>query len=779
MVWDLSPEWQSREARRDNSQSCLRHFSECLDALRMHLAVSSTEENSIQSGYTHLDSTTTALCVIVSRIASQNPEHFVPRVLEFSGPKEVILEVVINILEQLPTHTFVQKSAIQVLLESVDTLPYSTAKIQASHACFCKIPCNLVVPPILDFLAKKYSGKSFTSGVVTISMLLRNVMIAKANEDQSIEFVQCVLGFYQSVDAPPAASSKDKTGLFSTFIEKNVSLWISALLDTTLSSDSAYSNMILAASRAIIDSPSSSTPLSLVSGLVRIEEDSPQTPDSRKRIYIATSRVLVFVVSESRNENPTSHTSIFAEIAPLLILRCIPRSFYRGVHEVLHVEANMKTIMVKLSRLLVEFLRVQALKNDKSDLAREERRLVAEVAGHCLPLSKRSVKDLLVDGEESFSLYDIICKDAFSAVVQILRKKSQLSHENMICRVVESKSALYAVCHYLPFADDNEEGTGLLDVACFAMEVLHHNRVTDTNGEDKSEELLAEEVGMLQSGCMNFLAVVFDSLSLRKTKNPVSYCQNTMVEEVDTSVRWNESENQRGCSILDALSRIFFHVKTIIVSGEIDRCCFFSTTEECREQEILTKNQRFSPSSRTAMLNSLVMLSRTSLGQDGSLEWMARNVLPLLVKWAHAGPADDSIHHPLCIAAGLQVVYTLLARVGSFDWIHSPGSTARAKGCAESDFARLTLKCALSSFETVEQNSSTILSTLRLAAFKLMLTVIAIDKTSDSKLDYYLKPLEMQKAIKAVTFAANFDKHPDVRRMASDIVPRLVCFTTT
>jgi hypothetical protein len=350
--------------------------------------------------------------------------------------------------------------------------------------------------------------------------------------------------------------------------------------------------------------------------------------------------------------------------------------------------------------------------------------------------------------------------------MQILRKKSKLSKENMICRVVESKSALYAVCHYLPFADDKEEGTGLLDVACFAMEVLNYNRVTADNGEDKCEELLLEEIAMLQSGCMNFLAVVFDSLSLRKTKNPVSYCQITMVEEVDL-------EDQCCCSILDALSRIFLHVKTIIVSGETGRYCFRSTVEECREQEILTKNQQFSPSSRTAMLNSLVMLSRTSLGQDGRLEWIARNLLPSLVKWAHSGPTDDSIHHPLCIAAGLQVVYTLLARVGSFDWIHSPGSTARAKDCAESEFACSTLKCALNSFETVEQNNSTILSTLRLAALKLLLTVMAIDKTSDSEISYYLKPLEMQKAIKAVTFAANFDKHPDVRRLASDIVPRL------
>jgi len=303
------------------------------------------------------------------------------------------------------------------------------------------------------------------------------------------------------------------------------------------------------------------------------------------------------------------------------------------------------------------------------------------------------------------------------------------------------------------------------------MEVLRYDRVTANNGEDKGEELLLEEIAMLQSGCIHFLAVVFDSLSLRKTKNPISYCQSTMVEEVDISVRCKEY--QRGCSILDALSRIFLHVKTIIVSGETGRYCFRSTAEDCREREILTKNQQFSPSSRTAMLNSLVMLSRTSLGQDGRLEWIARNFLPSLVKWAHSGPTDDSIHHPLCIAAGLQVVYTLLARVGSFDWIHSPGSTARAKDCAESEFACLTMKCALNSFETVEQNNSTILSTLRLAALKLLLTVMAIDKTSDSEISYYLKPLEMQKAIKAVTFAANFDKHPDVRRLASDIVPRL------
>eukprot|EP00804_Cyclotella_cryptica_P029372 CCRYP_013314-RA/>CCRYP_013314-RA protein AED:0.08 eAED:0.08 QI:95/1/1/1/0.33/0.25/4/3020/1551 len=776
MVWNLSPIWQPRETKDDDSQSCLRYFLELLDALRVHSAESATEEKSDQNIKAQLDSTTAGLCVIISKVASRNPEHLLPRVLEFSGPKEAMLEVVINMLEQLPTNTFVQKSAIQVFLGSVDDMPYSRVKIQLSQACFYQIPCNLIVPAILDYLTKKYSEKSSSSGVATVSILLRNVMISKANEDQSNEFVKCALGFFGRDDTPGATTRQTKTGVVTTFIEKNVSLWRSALLDETLSPDSAYGNMIMAASRAIIESPSSSTPLSLFSSLVKIKEDFPQTPDTKKKILTATCRILDFVtnkMSESRSENQSiSDTNIFTSIAPLLILRCIPSSFYRTIHEVLHAERNIKTVMVELSRLLVESIKRQAMKNEKSDLAREERRLVAEVAGHCLPLSNQSSEELVVDGEKSPSLFDNICKDSFSAVLQNLRKTSPLSKENMICRIVESKSALYAVCHHLPIADDNDEGTALLNVACFAMEVLQYNLATANNSKENDVELLLEEIAMLQSGCVNFLAVVFDSLSLRKTRNRVSFTQHTMVEEVDFSVRFDEPNDQRRCSILDSLSMIFHHVKKIIISGKSDRFCF-SAAEEFYEGGMPTKHHRYSPSSRTAILNSLVVLSRTSIGQDGKMEWIAQNVLPVLVEWAHPGPIDDSVHHPLCVAAGLQVVYTILARVGSFDWILSPGSTTRAKDCAETDFACLVLNCALSSFEAVERNDSPILSTLRLAALKLILTVMAIQKTFDSNLVNYLKPLEVQKAIKAVTFAANFDKDPDVRRLASEVVPRL------
>jgi hypothetical protein len=69
--------------------------------------------------------------------------------------------------------------------------------------------------------------------------------------------------------------------------------------------------------------------------------------------------------------------SVFTSIAPLLALRCIPRSYYRTVHEAPSEENKQQ--MNKLSRFLVDaIIKTQALSNGKTDLGKEERSLVVE-----------------------------------------------------------------------------------------------------------------------------------------------------------------------------------------------------------------------------------------------------------------------------------------------------------------------------------------------------------------------------------------------------------------
>jgi hypothetical protein len=307
----------------------------------------------------------------------------------------------------------------------------------------------------------------------------------------------------------------------------------------------------------------------------------------------------------------------------------------------------------------------------------------------------------------------------------------------MLCHVVESKSALYAVCHSLPFTDNNDEGEALLDAASFTMEVLQYDPACSL-----IDEILLEEILLLQTGCINFIAVAIHSLSIRKA-NVNTTQQNTLVQEISVL----PDATTRRISIIDSLSAMFRMVVTTITTGEIDW--------RHHGNELVSM---FSPSSRTAVLNSLVMLSKQS--QDHELRWIAENVLPPLIKWA-LGPIDDFIHHPLCVAAGLQLMYTLLARIGSFNWAQS-----RRTDC-------LTLRCALNSFNTKDTDNSPDISILRLAALKLMVTTLTIRTTSNNDDASYLSPVEVQKAVEAVNAAARLDSQPEVRSLASEVAPHL------
>jgi hypothetical protein len=243
-----------------------------------------------------------------------------------------------------------------------------------------------------------------------------------------------------------------------------------------------------------------------------------------------------------------------------------------------------------------------------------------------------------------------------------------------------------------------------------------------------------------------FLAVAIHSLSIRKA-NVNTTQENTLVQEISVL----PDATSHHISKIDSLSAMFRMVVTTITTGEID--------QRHHGNGLVSM---FSPSSRTAVLNSLVVLSKQS--QDHELRWIAENILPPLIKWA-LGPIDDFIHHPFRVAAGLQVMYTLLARIGSFDWARS-----RRTDC-------LTLSCALNSFNTKDTDNLPDISILRLAALKLMLTTLTIRNTSNNEDASYLSPVDVQKAAETVNAAARLDAQPEVRSLASEVAPHLTLHT--
>jgi len=460
--------------------------------------------------------------------------------------------------------------------------------------------------------------------------------------------------------------------------------------------------------------PSSTIPLSLFSCLVGTTNACDVT-DSELKILVATVSVVRFAVDELRLFREFD-TEVFKRFSPLLILRRLPKEYYQILHK--HIMSNKEstTVLCELATVLSNGFRAYALKNDEGNLAREEKVLMAQVAGHCLPFSATPNVN-----ESPISLFDL-CKKPFSATIDNMRTKSKRSL--VLQNMHESKLALFAVCQHIPGANDEDiSGNALINVASFVMKFLLESQ---TMCDD-----IEHELAKLHTGCLHFLGVVFDSLFARKAK-------------ISAEPQIELEANSRH-TFLDGLMKTFDMTTSIVFNGAIEG----------------HSEQRVSASLRTSIFNTMVIYSQSCTTEDRRLALFASGLLPALLKWVNEGSIDDDIRHPLCVAAALQVFYTILAKLASFDWV----STL----CNESElnFVRLTIRCALKSL--CSEEGAGIISPLRLAAMKVLLTVIA----NKQNLGEYLQPDEIRHAVVAVRGASNRDESQEVRTLAFEILPYL------
>ena len=77
---------------------------------------------------------------------------------------------------------------------------------------------------------------------------------------------------------------------------------------------------------------------------------------------------------------------------------------------------------------------------------------------------------------------------------------------------------MYAVCHYIPLSHDEDGGDALVIVASFVIEVLNYQPRVLSEYTAPPAELFMREMTMLQSGCVQFLAIVVGALSTRNAE---------------------------------------------------------------------------------------------------------------------------------------------------------------------------------------------------------------------------------------------------------------------
>ncbi len=453
-------------------------------------------------------------------------------------------------------------------------------------------------------------------------------------------------------------------------------------------------------------------------------------------------------------------------------------------------DAKIEPMLRNLARFLAEKLKNHAIRNDQSQIAKEEKKLLAELAGHCLPLADppSNHEEIFVAPTQPLSLFEMICRETFNGALKSLFGEDKgISRSITTRRIVEAKAALYSVCHHVPLARDDEAGEPLLYTASFAIDILGYQINTGSNELSESE---AKEISMLQSGCMQYLAVCFDSLSFRMIKRGQPNSSPKLIIEIETG---NESESSkaRTCSILTALASIMSSVKSILSSVNSSTRDASLLHQKTRDP---SASRRLSPAALTSILNSIALLSQNTRNEDSRLDWFAAEMMPTLVAFLNSHPADEESSHPLCVAASLQAAYTLLARLGSFNWLSSnprpcsDGGNRRGEEEKEEDFVCGLLRGALKSFKerSGDDEDDVAASTLRLAASKLMLATIAIYKSRSGTtttttttprgngIGLLLDRAEVREAISELHGAANVDRNPEVRRLMAEAIPGLV-----
>ena len=767
MVWSTYPDWMPQS------------FDDLLVALHAHTNQSS-DENGTQSIQTHNDElvlspTCRALCMVVANAASRKPTILLPSILKMKGRIELMIEVVLNMLEMIPTNLSpedinysIYHAASDILLENISSVPHLRSRLRSNPSLYTNVPYILLVPKIVVYLVDCYAKRNSDAGVSSLAGVLCNIMQNSVESGRAEEIMRCIVSSLHNIDengTNPASES------WTAFFNKNGPLWRVALCNTASTSDSAYGYILLAAARTMIEMPTSSTPLAALASLVDNEFDgksSTNDAESRveKRIFLATSGIIHFSMSEIYSPYKEDEMSIFSRLAPLLILRRVPRSYYRVVHRRLSSDKDTCAAMVRLASCLADALKTLAVKTCPISLDTEQKKLIAELLGHCLPLTSRGIDRLCSSSESDelhVSLYGNICKGIFSDILKSLR----VDHDNMskvdldiirMSDVSQAKAVLYAICHHVPLALDDDDGEELIHVASFAFEILNSQPAAACG---TTTVPITNEMTMLQSGCAHYLAVCVDSLAYRKA-NAIEAVNSTPLI-VDLGIQKDSRDSQVRNTIAGALLQIFNEIVTIITTGKSNTGINRTTIH-------------IFPSCRTAMLNSIVMLVQSSKADDHRLHWLASNLLPPLVRWTSNGPNDENIHHRLCLAASLQVIYTLLARCGTFDWL--PRKIHQGL-IMETDFVCSTLQCALTSFHTSGTNDAPATTALRLAALKVILTVLALHQSTvlghaEHDLKGYLSPVEIQKAISAIHGAANVDQNSEVRRVANQLLPHII-----
>jgi hypothetical protein len=808
----LPPDLVPNPSHNDNQTTVPASFEMLLDALKMYNGTNEGEDGSSSSKEQDLHPTSRALGALVARciVASEAWPKLARVLVAKHGMRNSTIYVFESILaagvvSTLPDNrngqtggtydTVDEKNGrIQVdrelmqyvgelIIDHISSSVYLRARIRESAgALFGGCDVQWLAPKLILALANQSDGSLPTADAAdyhdAIRTSLTSALERRIRHGSFDDFIHSIIHALEEVEDKQSSGdnqTKSNTdGLVGRLCSIFEGQWRHTLLQKSLWSDTDFGYLLLSIGKAMFAVPSSMTRLTLFGGVVG-QNFAPETMGDmivRDRILFAVTEIVKLCVEElDMADESEDVNALFHRLSPLLLLRRVPAIYFQIAWK--HSRASGKgqdlyQALASLSRRVA--LRLDIVGNYSISVNRqsrvkysaEERRLAAEIAGRCLPFGNPVDESLASHQSESCALFSCICLPAYTAALQEV--SSICNPANFVESIRRARAALYATCHAIPMMQQKEyfKDDVLRLTAVFAFTIV----AVDA---DEKDENLSNELVQLQTGCIEFFALCIER-TLQDHVQSVETPSDSLVEVLHPESIHSKEENpvQPGFSTIEATRSICEVLVGILRFGRANDPWYFDDRSVSLIQHSKLIIDDFSVPARTCLWNAFVMASQRCQENEGQLALFAKLTVPWVIDWGVSGKNTD-LHHPLCLAAALQVVFLLVTRTKCLNCFAEKGEDRKRN-------IRQAHRLALDSLKRDSPGGGAYATrALRVAGLKLLLALVTIDQINEDEtvLPNCLGPGELGETFSVLHGVANMDADSEVQRLAVHILGSL------
>eukprot|EP00934_Nitzschia_sp_Nitz4_P002014 Nitzschia sp. Nitz4//scaffold30_size153850//46135//49909//NITZ4_002769-RA/size153850-processed-gene-0.179-mRNA-1//1//CDS//3329547235//2014//frame0 len=472
-------------------------------------------------------------------------------------------------------HSIVESSEIREWLKTADGV------------LLVKLGLDARGSELLDFLCRQQTKDGRNNEISTCVLgVLTDVLFGSLSLGTADNFVSTVCSALSQ-------KYKEKTEGCSYVCETIGQYWHNKVLDQDVPPE-YFAEISISIAKVFCAAPSSVAPLSLFGFLVGDERGASDGSYTHLTSTVATCvmRVVDFCTTQiDLVFRDWSKYDVFARLAPLLLLRRIPVTFFCiSKHYYQSMESmDLGNILAKLAGSLDTVLDLGVSESFLPYESTSEKRVAAEVAGRALNLGNSDVQC-------NASLFIHACQPAFQALLDKIH--SNKFGPEVIAASSQARIALYACCHHMPVALEQLAASGIeyYSVAQFALHLLR----LDGN---EFEAPLKKEISSLQMGCSEFLGLCIwcDISSKTRSVTPHVLPLSPLVNEAVETISMFLYKTLQGAELSEHEDRLFVFLKPSLLRWPV----------VFRDQESLSTLQ-------SNFWNILISVAHRCQNEDGS-----------------------------------------------------------------------------------------------------------------------------------------------------------------